>query len=1144
MKAFLSVLNEPDWKADAYRFLPLASDLTPGAEFFASIVGSVQERLKAEECILTKAGDYVLPIQAHFASPLANRVLRDAPPERATVALLHPDLERHWERLKPLGVQTLKFVQLFDACNDDAWLKSRDAAWWETLFELCTSRDVSAETIGSFPILHCRDGACRPLSCGVFTHAEDQPTPTGIPSDWPAAHLLDADLQRRLQQKPAVWAWLTRVAGLHPFSVQSYITSSLLDWMWQQTGEHLVEATRFIAANLKHLDQPAQQTLRERMTWLLADGRVLLHEAHVGREVITPECLEDAIGWNLLFCALDRHFFVIHDDYCAGLSEESLAELWAVFKACGATQFPDPCLRELNPGGPHYNETLTRCAHAVSGTPRLRDWAAPGWLLGLENVEHTTNGQRKVQALERWLKAVGPDYVKKFLHCSKSDYQGGWQQISAWSEFGGVLNKKPWLRTSMGYMAPPTAFLDTPEFREFFGESVAYVATDIAPPLLEKLGVRIHLTAEVLIGLLREISGSENPDIALLAKIYRRLQDSSFDEGLFRRYKLIFISEGKPPWLSTEKLVWEDAGELFDDDFGYVSLTYGKSELHRFFTDKLKIPVQPELRQYATAWKSLCLATAPDRTVVEKKLKVVFQRLADGQNELSNSDWWRELKPLLLFWTVGGKFQLPDRIYVPDHSVAVELFAGRIHVAFPSKPNPTVSGFLRWTGCRSLASAVQTRLAETKGESARNEAVYLTPSAKELFVSLVCSHKGWQNRCSLLQALLETVEVGVTAITVEYSLLDNPDAGTQQQSLDAYWDVAKRRLLLRDGVDTESLRAAAAKSIAAEFFGEVASAEMQAEFFLLLTVLAERARKLMQERTNWRLTPEQQEWLREQNWQIVITELDEVVQPTTPRTSTGPTPPNTTTTPPVATSSQPSSAHSGTAPAQGTSSAVNQATPTAPTQSKQETSRSDTAATNQEQEPHAQSASDTPAELHDANTTTAAFVEVRAYTRSPAQRSRGEQTNENRREVTSGLSSVSAESKTALEERGREFAINKLKELGYKKVEPMGLQNPGFDLRAFKPGDTLKVEVKSHAREASIVFVSQREYEEYLTTLGVNGETWELWNVENLAKSSGKTPTIQRVVHIPESAMKENGYWVKLSQCSQETPKSGTPEPQ
>ncbi len=900
--------------------------------------------------------------------------------------------------------------------------------------------------------------------------------------------------------------------------------------MRQQTAERLIQATRFIAVNLKYLDAPTRKRLREKMTWLLADREVRHPEEPGGGKVITPECLESDIGWNLLFCALDRHFFVIHDDYCAGLSGDSLAEIREMFKACGATAFPDPRLREINPGDPHYNEALARCAHAVHGTPKLRDWAAPGWLLGLENIEQTANGQRKVGALERWLEALGPDYVNKLLRCSKPDFQGDWQQINARSEFGDALHKKPWLRTTKGYVAPSTAFLDTLEFREFFGDSVAYSETDLAAPLLKILGVRVHLTAEVLIGLLRQMAASKNPDLMLLAKIYRRLQDSIFDANHFRLEKLIFLSEPKPRWLSAEKLVWDDAGELFDDDFGYVSLTYGKSELERFFTETLKIPVRPELRHYATAWKTLWLAASPDRQIAERKLKTILPRLADSQHEFSDSDWWRQLKPQLRLWTDRGEFLLPARVYVPNHSIAVELFAGRIHIAFPPKPSRTVLEFLRSIPCRSLAAAVQTQFVGAAGECARLTQEFLTPAAKELCVLLVCSQHGWEERCPRLQALLETAEVGVKEITAEYWLSDNPEAGTRSQTCDAHWDVATRRLLLREVVDVESLRDAAAKSIAAEFFDEAASAEIQAEFFRVLTVAVERARKLVRERSNWRLTPQQEGWLREQRWDILITELDDVEQRPAPRPLAGPTTPTATAPAPAAVGSQPSSADSGTTTAKGTGSAANQ---TAPTQSRLETPRSDTAAPNPVQKPQAQSATDAPTELHDTNTTTAEFVEVRAHTRSSPPRSRGEQANENQRESTGGLASVSAESKTALEARGREFAAKILREkpMGYEVVL-LGPQNPGFDLRAIKLGHTLKVEVKSHAREVSSVFVSKREYDEYLKTLGVNGESWELWNVQNLAKSSGKTPTIQRIGHIPESAMKESGYWVDLSQCS------------
>jgi hypothetical protein len=1152
IEAFDKLRINAEHRTSIYRFIPTKADLLQEASLFEPLLEDVIGSLKKSMCILTDSGEYALPGETYFAGTLSRRLLAGFPPKLANFKLVHSELESHRNRLEPLGVRALTITQCIDICADSDWLQNRTTEWWETLFELLAQLNVTAEAVASFPMLRCRDGICRCSTDGVFLLGEGQPTPASIPKEWPFAHIFDSELQNCLKQKPAVWAWLTRVAGLRPFSVRTYITSKLLDWMRGQNGQHLVEATRFIGKHLKDFEEQsetfrafqrlhgnrAHRILREKMPWLLADGEVLLPDARAGKELVTPECLEGDTGWNLMFPAINRHFFVINDAYCAGLSEELLREMVDLFKACGATPFPDPLLRELNAGDSHYDGALSRCAHAVLGTPTLRDWAAPGWLLGLRSGEQRVNGKSKIDALERWLIKLGSDDTSKLLYCARQDHAGHWEQISAWSEFGVALLTKAWLRTSKGFVPPTAAYLDTPEFREFFADSVPYVAVDIEVPLLEKLGVRVHLTAQVLIEQLRQMSGSENPDFVLVTKIYRRLQDSTFDADIFSRESLIFLSDPKPRWVSSDKLVWEDAGALFDDDFGYVLLTYKNSELYGFFTEKLNVPVRPELKHYATAWENLWSGATPKREVVERKLKIIFQSLAESQAELAICDWWREMRARMRIWTDGGCFESPAKVYVPDDFSAVETFNGLVPVAYPPKPSTSVMEFLVQIGCRSFAANIQCRLVEVAGESLRRTATYLTPAAKELCILLVCSHRGWQERCSLLEAVLETDEVGVNTLSVEYSLSDNQSAGIRSRKRDAYWDAATQRLLLRDGVDPESLRDAAAESLAAAFFGEAQRVEMQAEFFRLLTVSVPRAKKLMQERTNWRLNPEQQEWLRQQKWQSVITELDEVEQPVpdrTPRTATSQRQAGTSPSPSTTPSSQ-TAAISGAGIQQIQEDTGEGDVIITPIANGTGSANPGSVTTDHGQEPETKPEGDTPIELHDAKTTSAEVISVRAHSRSRKPRRRGEQTEDTERETTSGLTGASAESKAALEKCGREFAIKELKRMGYE-IEVMGQQNPGFDLRAVKPGKILKVEVKSHARETANVFISQREYEEYLKKLGASGETWELWNVENLAKHSMKSPTIQRIGHIPESAMKESGYWVDLHQCSLEPPK-------
>jgi hypothetical protein len=174
-----------------------------------------------------------------------------------------------------------------------------------------------------------------------------------------------------------------------------------------------------------------------------------------------------------------------------------------------------------------------------------------------------------------------------------------------------------------------------------------------------------------------------------------------------------------------------------------------------------------------------------------------------------------------------------------------------------------------------------------------------------------------------------------------------------------------------------------------------------------------------------------------------------------------------------------------------------------------------------------------PTELNHPDSVPAEFVEVGAHTRSRPQRARRQQQQDTRPDSESGLASVTSAEKDVLEQCGREYASRELQRMGYK-VTPMDQRNPGYDLLAQKPGDTLKVEVKAHSGEATNVFVTQREWEEYLRTLQRHDERWELWNVENLA--AGKKPKIKPIRHIPKSVPKVSGFWIDLNQCSSHLP--------
>lgn len=125
-----------------------------------------------------------------------------------------------------------------------------------------------------------------------------------------------------------------------------------------------------------------------------------------------------------------------------------------------------------------------------------------------------------------------------------------------------------------------------------------------------------------------------------------------------------------------------------------------------------------------------------------------------------------------------------------------------------------------------------------------------------------------------------------------------------------------------------------------------------------------------------------------------------------------------------------------------------------------------------------------------------------------------------------GRSLTDAE-KAELEEAGRALAAHELETMGFS-VEKMPQGNPGFDLRAKKDGNELRVEVKAHSGRATVVDVTQREYKEYL---GQHKYRWELWNVEHLAENDVSSVVITRYDTISDDALDVRTFRVDLKKC-------------
>ena len=1135
VNAFLSVLNQPEWRSDACRFLPLESDLAPGADFFAPIVESVKAKLKNEKCILTDDGGTELPEKVCFPGELARKLLQDAPRKKFKFSLLNPAWDFQWQkRLKPLGVQSLTFAQLFEVCNDDAWLRSRKIEWWETLLELCATCDIKSETVGVFPVSLCQDGNPRSVSTGVFFHTENKSTQAEILSDWPPAHFLDAELQKRLEKKPAVIAWLTKVAGIQVFSVQAYITGQLLKWMCEQAGDQagarLVSATRFIAKNLQNRDEQTNQTLREQIPWLLANRQVLLPANRLGKELVTPECIEADSGWNCVFISeADRqHFWILNDAYFDGCLEAQADQIRKLMVSCGAFDYPDPAKRPL-PGG-LYN----------------RD--CPGWLRDMDLANPPSNLKQKAAALESWIGRFKPEYFARFLICANDNGLVPGRTEPEISELGLALRDRPWLNSTKGFVCPSSAFVEDPEFREFLHDSVPYVVSILQKDILGKLGVRLRLSAVTLIDLLRQMREGDQPDEGLAVRIYHRLQTMEFNSESFRQESLILLCWPTVRWMSTHQVFWRDVGPVFDQNFGYASLTYGEEELHGFFTKKLGIAEQPAAKEYADVWVQMGKDGQDGQKVVEGRLEEILPRIAEAVDVEALPDWWPRLHRALKVWTRSGQFIDPRCVFAPDDAIAEELFAKTATIAWAPETHLTarVNRLLLRLGCRSLAALLKSFPLTATPLSPTIDANFLTPASKELLFCWICDSGEWTKKKHELEMMLRTDESEVPELVIEY-WLDDSDVPKTNRNVDAYWASNDRRLYLRQGATAKARQAAVAATVAGQFFRDDKKAT-DTVYRLLGLEPADAGREKLERK--WTLSSTQKEWLRDLGIELKVLDVTTSKGKTPQRESRpaiGPLKPKSdptlepdnaqqekdqqhpektfTTETETPTSEQPAST-----PAEDDTQTNVSVDANLPTETKVEASDTDDSEYQDADNGKPLKPADTEVD----------FVHVAAHTRSlpKADRSRSGQTN-NRTPDKNPLTRTTPKSKAELEERAVQiirYQFQKHPDLKGFNLTDRRKDSCGYDIHAAKPGRVLRIEIKAHAREAKSVFVTKKEWDESrLRNRLTTDDRWELWNVENIASETGKA-RITRYLNLPQEARShEVGYWVDLNACQSES---------
>ena len=178
--------------------------------------------------------------------------------------------------------------------------------------------------------------------------------------------------------------------------------------------------------------------------------------------------------------------------------------------------------------------------------------------------------------------------------------------------------------------SPQRAFIDKPETREIFGDSVAYVARKPFPKgVADLLTIRRQVTAEELLGILVEHAATNADNPALARRIYQRLNSlDSLPDTVLNRLKteaVIFAPLAGKRWVTTFEALWTDRSAIFGDGFAYLEKLYPK--LRDFFVDTLGVKADADAECFARRWLALQDDSSVSPDYVQAALAAIYREL-------------------------------------------------------------------------------------------------------------------------------------------------------------------------------------------------------------------------------------------------------------------------------------------------------------------------------------------------------------------------------------------------------------------------------------------------------------------------------------------------------------------------------------
>ena len=648
--------------------------------------------------------------------------------------------------LKNIGVKTLSLFELIKYyLSDHTWINSNDDYWLCLLYDFLYKQNFKVDQLKSIKLvpIEGKNELFSSHEINLYFKIQDGSVINKIPSSL-NKHLKLSEIRYRFidnflnDNSKVKHKWLHDFLGVKEFN-ETVLANDILKILNNKSKGLSSEEILHFTETIFSLDKSVLE--KNNLPLLLKNDVTYTVNKNV-QEIVVPSDFDVEFGWQHIFLQNDRdHFIEISNKYSREVLESLLKgknalKLFPSYK----TYFFNYSSSLLSSNGKDFKKMLIYKS-AQAHITRMWGYEVIKPLSFTSSISISTS-KSIITQLEHFFKMQISLQEKKLKAglIMKGEFQkNGRYSTVHQSDVLEYLKNSPWMYTlNQGFQIPSSVFIDKPEIKEIFGNSIPYISEIKSQEIIKLLGLKDKVSRESLLTFLID-SRKAMVDLELIIKIYLQLDQRTNGEDSLSKLeleeKLIFIPS-LMNWVNHTECIWEDPIEIDENNEHLALSKIYPDKLKEFFIKKLKVSESLSIEFYTNKWK---LIQESDEKVNPITLSSIYRKLKihviKKDDELVN-DFLEHIK---IYSENENYFFEVNQLYFADDKKLKKLFLDSIPLAFL----PINDGYAAWVKFyRSLNVAILSEHVYTKlDESIQAKEVqinkYLTPFAIKLMAAYI-----------------------------------------------------------------------------------------------------------------------------------------------------------------------------------------------------------------------------------------------------------------------------------------------------------------------------------------------------------------------------------------------------------------------